>query len=149
MAQAWMVRAGQQQRLIEGLVNKFYDTLKNLDDLIETKDITLEEAYERSEAMRHEFTQILLLQLVAGHKLSWGSRFIQKKVEKFIEKISKEIKDFSRVKEEETALGWRFLLEISKIRANQCEQALQRLELKDPPKIFHALSATDEVEDDG
>lgn len=137
MAEAWMVRGGQQQRLIESLVRKFYDMIEMATEAIETN--SPEEFERRVGDLRHRLTNQLLIKFLGGPEPSFES------VTTLFDRIQTDIHQFARAPEEKAVLLHRFFLEVFKTMSSEHESTLSRLEFLDPQKIFHSPSAMAEV----
>ncbi len=131
MAQAWMVRSGQQQRLIEKLVRKFREMADRYEDQVghgRTSFVcSFLAAYFRTISSPGTIGPV-------NEESTWSS-------------FRRSIHEFSRMPEEEYVLCWRLFKEIAKWElGNPLEHALSRVEHTHPQQLFGASSSTDEVD---
>ncbi len=151
MAEAWMVRSSQRQRLVEGLVSLIRDLVEESAD-----------GEEVTAGLRYLIARFYtLLGNKQTRKMSWKA-FVDATVcarsshqERLIARVVEQIHQFARAEEEALAMFEQVLKGVTGVLENETARELSRVEHEDPQKIFHAPSAMSDIpfpqddEDDG
>ncbi len=126
MALACIVRTGQRRRLIEKILRELKDKFE----------------------INPDFTRAVLANILSESSSPGLISVRNRDAVAFWAEASAMIRKFARAKEEEAVLVNQFFSEASKLLADEPLAALARLETSDPQKIFHASSATANLESD-
>jgi hypothetical protein len=141
MAEAWMVRGSQRQRLIEGLVSLIRDWAEEFAD-----------GEEESVILGYLIARLhYLLAAKQTRKLTWKA-FVERvsttpasHQERLIARVVVSINQFARADEEALIVLSQVLKGVAGVLENDAHRELGRVEHEDPQKIFHAPSAMSEI----
>lgn len=125
MAQAWMVRSGEQQKFLDSLVEKYRHHFRSVVDIEEGQKLTKNFLIGILKGFEGEGA------VPAFALWSW---------------LDHQLRNFARAPEEYEALKWRFFMKVAENLGRDAEYSLTRLEVLAPQKIFEAPSATAEVD---